>query len=151
MNTQLDQTYLNAWRLFITSHARLIARIDQDLAAAGQIPLNWYDVLIELAEAPKHRLRMSELADKVVLSKSGLTRLVDRLEKEGFLRRKRTSEDKRGAYAVLTDQGWEAMRQAWPVYASGIQSYFAHYLNVDEAHLLTEAFSQMLEGLREAE
>jgi hypothetical protein len=64
MSRKLDELHLAAWRNFITAHARLIARIDQELADAGCVPLHWYDVLIELAEAPEGRLRMSELARK---------------------------------------------------------------------------------------
>src|SRR5689334_5190797 len=113
METRLDPEKLAAWRSFITAHAMIIDRIDRNLAEADLIPLNWYDVLIELAEAPDHRLRMHELASSVVLSRSGLTRLVDRLEKEGYLTRERDSEDRRGAYAVITANGRDALRHAW--------------------------------------
>jgi DNA-binding MarR family transcriptional regulator len=80
MNSQpkLTEPELEAWRAFLTAHARVITRIDGELAAAGRLPLGSYDVLIELAGAPEHRLRMSRLARQVVLSNSGLTRLVDR-------------------------------------------------------------------------
>src|SRR4051812_21881263 len=105
MEQRLDPEKLAAWRNFITAHATLIDRIDRNLAEADLIPLHWYDVLIELSEAPDHRLRMHELASSVVLSRSGLTRLVDRLEKEGFLTRERDATDRRGAYAVITEQG----------------------------------------------
>ena len=87
MTEQLSKQYLAAWRTFLKAHALLVDRIDHDLVAARQLPLSWYDVLIELYEAPERRLRMHEVAERVVLSRSGLTRLVDRLEAEGFLRR----------------------------------------------------------------
>jgi DNA-binding MarR family transcriptional regulator len=141
---ELDEARLAAWRAFITAHALLIDRIDRELAAAGCVPLHWYDVLIELVEAPDHRLRMHQLADQVVLSRSGLTRLVDRLETEGLLKRERSGTDRRGAYAVLTQKGRAALRQAWPVYARGIASHFARHLSVEEAGALTQALQRML-------
>jgi len=139
----LNEDHLTAWRLFITTHARLIDQIDKELNAAHCIPLHWYDVLIELVETPEHRLRLHELAEKVVLSRSGLTRLLDRLEKAGYLHREPDPTDRRGAFAVLNEAGRNAIREAWPVYAAAIQQYFAHYLNPEEAVLLTTMFSRM--------
>src|SRR5215813_4990601 len=115
----LPEAHLAAWRAFLKAHARLVDLIDHDLVAAKRLPLSSYDVLIELYEAPERRLRMHELAERVVLSRSGLTRLVDRLEAEGYLTRDPCKTDRRGAYAVLTEQGREALRHAWPVYAQG--------------------------------
>jgi DNA-binding MarR family transcriptional regulator len=146
--TSLDETALAAWRSFITAHATLIERIDRDLAAAGCVPLSWYDVLIELLEAPEHRLRMSDLASRVVLSRSTLTHLVERLEREGLVRRERSDSDRRGAYAVLTDEGRAAMRKAWPIYARGIAEYFAQHLRADEIASLTGALTRVLAALR---
>lgn len=143
---QLSEQHLAAWRAFLKAHATIIDRIDHDLVAAERPPLSSYDVLIELYEAPEHRLRMHELAERVVLSRSGLTRLVDRLEAEGLLTRDRSVTDRRGAYAVITEQGIEALRQTWPVYARGITEYFARWLTVDEAELLKVAFGRMLEA-----
>src|SRR5947209_4747658 len=115
----LSDQHLAAWRAFLKAHAIIINRIDRDLAAAELPPLSTYDVLIELYEAPEHRLRMHELAQRVVLSRSGLTRLVDRLEAEGLLIRERSGADRRGAYAVVTEEGIAALRRTWPVYARG--------------------------------
>jgi len=142
----LSEQHLAAWRSFLKAHATIIDRIDHDLVAAQRPPLSSYDVLIELYEAPEHRLRMHELAERVVLSRSGLTRLVDRLEAEGLLTRDRSVTDRRGAYAVITEQGIEALRQTWPVYARGITEYFARWLTVDEAELLKSVFGRMLEA-----
>ena len=112
MTRQPSGTSINGWRLFITAHAALVERIDHELAAAGVIPLQWYDVLVELAQAPEQRRRMYELADAVVLSKSSLSRLIDRLEAEGMLRREPAPDDRRGAFAVLTDAGQAALEAA---------------------------------------
>ncbi len=141
---ELDDLRLSAWRAFITAHARLIDRIDRELLAADRLPLNWYDVLVELVEAPENRLRMHELAQRVVLSRSGLTRLVDKLEETGLLRREIDSSDRRGAFAVLTPKGREALRRSWPVYANGILTHFGHHLSNEEAKILADVFTRLL-------
>ncbi len=149
MTKRVEPPYLEAWRLFLTTHARLIESIDRSLRSAEQIPLNWYDVLIELYEAPDRRLRMHELAERVVLSRSGLTRLVDRLEHAGLLRRETDPQDRRGFYTIITPEGIEAMRRAWPVYAEGILKGFAQHLSEEEAQVLVRTFSTMLAAMRE--
>jgi DNA-binding MarR family transcriptional regulator len=149
MSEPLSDAGLAAWRSFITAHATLIELIDRDLSARQCIPLHWYDVLVELLEAPDHRLRMSELARRVVLSRSTLTHLAARLESEGLLRRERTGHDRRGAYAVLTEAGHRAMREAWPVYSAGIAAYFAQHLSAAEAQLLHAAFTRILDAARQ--
>jgi DNA-binding MarR family transcriptional regulator len=140
---RLSEQHLTAWRAFLKAHAIVVDRIDHDLLAARRVPLSSYDVLIELYEAPDQRLRMHELAQRVVLSRSGLTRLVDRLEAEGLLTRDRCGTDRRGAFAVLTEQGIAALRQAWPVYAKGISQYFAQWLTPEEALILGSAFERI--------
>ena len=142
----LSDQHLAAWRSFLKAHAILIDRIDRDLVMAKLPSLSTYDVLIELYEAPGHRLRMHELAERVVLSRSGLTRLVDRLEAEGLLKRDRSGTDRRGAYAVISDQGIAALRRTWPVYARGIAEYFAQWLTLEEAQLLEAAFGRILQA-----
>nr|BBH85344.1 MarR family transcriptional regulator [Thermosporothrix sp. COM3] len=143
---QLSEQHLAAWRAFLKAHALAIRHIDDELTAARRLPLSSYDVLIELYEAPERRLRMYELADRVVLSRSGLTRLVDRLEREGLLERDRCGTDRRGAYAVITQQGIAALRQAWPVYARGIVHHFAQWLSEEEAQLIESAFEKIIQA-----
>ena len=143
---RLSEQNLAAWRNFLKAHAVVVDRIDHDLVAAERLPLSSYDVLIELYEAPERRLRMHELAERVVLSRSGLTRLVDRLEAEGFLRRDRSATDRRGAYAVITEQGIAALRRAWPIYAQAISKYFAQWLSPQEAQVLESAFERILQA-----
>ena len=147
MDTELEQSRLIAWRSFLTAHAALINQIERELAEAGVVPLSWYDVLFALYEVPDQRLRMNELASAIVLSRSGLTRLVDRLETEGLLARERSVSDRRGAFAVLTEKGLAAMRRAWPVYAKGIDEHFARYLSDDEVQVVTEVFQRTLQTL----
>jgi DNA-binding MarR family transcriptional regulator len=144
MTEGLDEGRLAAWRAFLTAHAAVTEQIDREMVAAGVVSLTWYDVLVELAEVPEHRLRLHELADRVVLSRSGLTRLVDRLEAAGLVRRESATTDRRGAYAVLTDEGAAAHRRAWPVYARGIAAHFARHLSADEAAVIERVLTRLL-------
>jgi DNA-binding MarR family transcriptional regulator len=139
------------WRGFLTGHAAVIRRIERDLAAAGAIPLTWYDVLIELYEAPGRRMRLHELADAVVLSRSGLTRLIDRLEQAGLLTREMARTDRRGAFAVLTEAGVAAMKQAWPIYAQGIADSFARHITESESVIMASAFERIVAATRGGE
>jgi DNA-binding MarR family transcriptional regulator len=142
----LSEQHLAAWRAFLKAHATIINLIDRDLVAAQRPQLSTYDVLIELYEEPEHRLRMHELAERVVLSRSGLTRLVDRLEAEGLMIRDRCGTDRRGAYAVITEQGIAALQRTWPIYARGITEYFAEWLTLEEAQLLESALARILQA-----
>jgi DNA-binding MarR family transcriptional regulator len=144
MEERLSDNELAVWRAFLTAHAFVIRRIEHELAAAGTIPLTWYDVLIELYEAPDNKMRLHELADAIVLSRSGLTRLLDRLERAGLIVREVAEVDRRGSYAVLTDAGTDAMRRAWPVYARGIKAYFARHLRPEEHAILWAALERVI-------
>ena len=128
-----EEEQLILWRTFLAAHAAAVGRIDAELRQADLLPLEWYDVLLALEEAPQQRLRMSELAQFVLLSRSGLTRLVDRLEKEGLLRREACVTDRRGAYAVLTEAGLAARERTWPTYSEGIVRHFARHVSTEEA------------------
>jgi len=139
----LDVAREEAWRAFITAYAVAIEGIERGLAEAGLPPLGWYDVLLELSVAPGRRLRMYELASAVVLSRSGLTRLVDRLERAGLLRREPTPDDRRGSFAVLTREGEEMRRRMWPVYARGIAEHFGGHLGDDEVRVLAGAMKRV--------
>ena len=151
MRAHITPSQLTAWRLFITTHTTLIEQIDRELSVAGCVPLQWYDVLVELQEAPDRRLRMAELARRVILSRSSLTHLADRLEREGLLSRERVETDRRGAYAVLTDQGYQALRAAWPIYARGIVQHFSRHLTEAELQTLSDVFQRLLTAVASAE
>ncbi|WP_199337055.1 MarR family winged helix-turn-helix transcriptional regulator [Oscillatoria sp. FACHB-1407] len=140
----LDPLRNSTWRLFLTAHTRLIARIEQNLTAAKLPPLEWYDVLFALKEAEGYRLRLSELAERVLLSRSNLTRLVDRLEKAELLRREPCPSDRRGTFAILTETGLTMQQQMWVVYSEGIADYFASHLNDDEVKTLQVIFQRLL-------
>lgn len=143
MSEPIDEFHLAAWRAFLNAHAAVIDRIEREMEDAGVLPLGSYDVLVPLSEAPDHRLRLHELASRMVLSRSTLTRMLDRLEAEGLLARERVATDRRGAYAALTARGQEALRRAWPIYARGIRAHFAAYLADDEAPALTAALGRI--------
>jgi DNA-binding MarR family transcriptional regulator len=143
MMTEPDEQRLVAWRALLTTQARAVEAIERDLAAADLVPLTWYDVLVALWEAPDHRLRLHELAREVVLSRSGLTRLVDRLEAAGLLRRESCADDRRGAFAVLTPEGRAAQLKAWPIYARGISAHFGRHLSDTEATILATALGRV--------
>ncbi|MDP9483288.1 MAG: MarR family transcriptional regulator [Chloroflexota bacterium] len=115
---------LAPWRAFLTAHALVSRRLDDDLRAEHRMTLAEYAALLQLAESPDRRLRMNQLADGIVLSRSGVTRLIDRLEADGLVARKHCASDGRGAEAELTDQGLSRLRQASRTHLRGIEAYF---------------------------
>jgi DNA-binding MarR family transcriptional regulator len=128
---------MRAWRAFLRAHDAVTRLLESELERERDLPLASYDVLVQLAETPAGALRMSELAGAVLLSRSGLTRLVDRLEREGLVRRTSCPSDARGTLAVLTDAGRARLREAAPVHLRGVREHFAS--PYDEAELDTLA------------
>jgi DNA-binding MarR family transcriptional regulator len=124
------------WRAFLRAHAGVTRQLERELGAEAGIPLAWYDVLLQLAEAPERRLRMAELAERVLLSRSGLTRLVDRLQAEQLVVRQPAPDDARGMYTVLTPQGLAALRRSAPVHLAGIQRHWLAHFSDDELRQL---------------
>jgi DNA-binding MarR family transcriptional regulator len=139
------------WRTFLTAHAAAIDRIERDLAEEGLMPLSWYDVLLALYEAPERKLRMHELAHAILVTRGGLTRLVARIEGAGLLRREPDPSDGRGLYAVLTEEGLEALRRTWPTYARGIAEHFGKHLNDAEVEILDRALRRVLIAARKGD
>jgi DNA-binding MarR family transcriptional regulator len=127
--------HVATWRAFLEAHAAVGRGIDRELSAAGLPPLEWYDVLWALREAPGRKLRMNELAERVLLSRTGMTRLVDRIEAAGCLRREPVPGDRRGTYAALTSEGNQLLRKMWPVYERCIGSWFAEPVGADRETL----------------
>ncbi len=150
MTKEPEASSVATWRAFLTAHTTLVEAIERELAQAGLPPLGWYDVLFALEVAPKRRLRMAELSRAVVLSRSNLTRLVDRLEAAGLLRREAVPDDRRGAYAVLAAEGANLRRRMWPVYARCIHERFARHIDAAEAKTLCDVFERLLTALPEA-
>lgn len=126
-DSEQDQD-VTVWALFLRSHAAVVRRLDQELINATGLPLTWYDVLLELNAAPDRKLRMQALGERVVLSRSRVSRVVDELARKGLVCREADPVDKRGAAAVLTDAGRTALRQSAPVYLAGITEHFTRHL-----------------------
>jgi len=138
----------HAWAVLLTAHATLLERIESALAAASLPPLSWYDVLWELEKADG-RLRMIELARRVVLSKSNLSRLADRLEEAKLVERQDAADDRRGYDLVLTRAGRAMRRKMWPVYEAQIQRLFASHLSAEEARVIGEALGRTVKAARD--
>ena len=141
---KLTREQLAAWSGFLLSHAQIVRALDAELERKHGLPLTSYDVLIQLSLAPKRRLRMFELADAVVLSRSGLTRLVDRLERAGLVERERGELDSRQMYACLTDRGLEALAEATPTHIAGIQELFLERLSKEQTEQLAAIWRAVL-------
>ena len=137
----------HAWAVLLTAHAVLIERIQGALTAAGLPALDWYDVLWELEKA-NGRLRMHDLARRVVLSRSNLSRLADRLEGAGLVAREDCSEDGRGYELVLTRAGRAMRRKMWPVYEGEIERAFSRHVTLEEARAIGEALGRAVKAVR---
>jgi DNA-binding MarR family transcriptional regulator len=135
---------IRAWSALLRTHAALVPEIDRSLQQAVGLPLGWYDVLLELAAAPDRRLRMSDLGQRVVLSRTRVSRIVDELVAEGLVRRQDNPADRRSAYATLTEAGFARFRQAVPHYLSAIEDQFAARLTAAELRCISTALERAL-------
>lgn len=133
------------WPLMLEAHSTLIEAVERELEAVGGVPLGWYDVLAQLALAPEHRLKMNELADSVLLSKSGVTRLVDRMERAELIERATCPTDRRVVYAQLTERGKELFDTASPVIQATIERRFTSLLTDVEARAMRNALDKVLD------
>jgi DNA-binding MarR family transcriptional regulator len=136
-----------AWSLCFVAHALMAKKIDEAMEEAGVIPLDVYDVLLNLEMAHGGRLRMSELAEAVLLSRSGLTRLIDRLEQKGLIERINCEQDRRSTYAQITEQGLSERKKAWPVFESQIEALFASQLSAGDEVFLTGIYGRVLKHM----
>lgn len=129
----LGEQQLAAWKALLIAHAAAVGAIEGKLAAAGEVPLTWYDVLWALRkQGGDCRLRFRVLQDEIVLSRSALSRLVDAMAKAGLVRKKTCAVDARGLDIEITDKGQKALASAWPLYSEGILEHFARHLTVAE-------------------
>lgn len=141
----LEDVEMAAWRSFLAAHRRVIEELATELREVEDLPLSWYDVLVQLSEAPAQSLRMLELADAVMLSKSGLSRLVDRMQEAGLVRRASCRADGRGVMAVLTDAGWQRLEEAAPTHVRGVRRCFVDRLEPGEAAVLARSLGRIAE------
>ena len=133
---------LRAWRLFFESALALLDLLDGELQEHVGIPMRWYDVLVQLEESPEG-IRMNALADRILYSKSGFTRVVDRMEEAGLVRRVRPEDDRRSILVALTDQGAEKLEQARRHHRDGIEHHFSRHLTEADIKALTRALEKV--------
>jgi DNA-binding MarR family transcriptional regulator len=144
--TLLSREELAAWRGLLRVHAGMTKALDAELMREHRLPLTSYEVLLFLADSPEGRLRMSELADGVLLSRSGLTRLVDRMERDGLLRRERCTEDQRGWFAEITDEGRDLFARARKTHLDGVRERFLGHLSRAEQRDLAAIWEKVSPG-----
>ena len=137
---------LAAWRGLLRVHSALVKALDSELEAVHDLPLSSYEVLLHLGSAPGGRLRMSELAEHVLLSRSGMTRLIDRLERDGLVARDTCSRDGRGCYAALTERGRELLEQARITHLEGVRARFLAHFDEDELGTLAAYWERVVPG-----
>lgn len=145
MPKELEEKQIDTWGKMLRIHSNSTVQIELALAKENLIPLTWYDVLLVLSKAEGERLRLSDIATRVVLTRSGLSRRISNLEKKGLIRRETCEHDRRGAYAVLTSKGKNELKAAWPVYKSGIIENFLNVLTKSDIANLDRIFSKILE------
>lgn len=138
------KTAIKAWARLMRAQQAVLGRVEADLKAAGLPPLGWYDVLLELARTDDGRLRQFEIGERVLLSKFNVSRLLDRLEAEGLVKRQSCKEDRRGADVVITRAGRELQKKMWPVYEGAIAQHFARRYTDKEAEQLGELLRRLL-------
>ncbi|XVV16464.1 MarR family winged helix-turn-helix transcriptional regulator [Actinoplanes sp. CA-131856] len=135
---------LAAWAALLRVHAALVPRLDKELQAACNLPLTWYDVLLELNSAPGRKLSMGELGEVAVVSRTRASRVVDSLVAAGLVAREANPGDKRSAYAVITEEGRRRLREAAPVYLAGIARHFTSRMSAAEARTVAKALEKVL-------
>lgn len=143
MDKTLSPEQLEAWRLFLEAHASVTRVLERELMDARQLPLTWYDVLVQLEEAGGS-LRMHELADRLLLSRSATTRFVERIEKRDLIERRASPEDRRGTQVVLTVGGKDVLRNAAPIHLSGVEEHFVGRLTDSDTQALTRALKKLV-------
>jgi DNA-binding MarR family transcriptional regulator len=139
----LDGVALDAWTSFLRTHAGVTRRLNADLLAVHDLTLNDYEVLLHLSRAPERRLRRVDLVDRLVLTPSGITRLLEGLERSGYVSKAACESDARVTYAVLTDAGHEKLRAAARTHVAGIREQFADRFSDDELATLAALLGRL--------
>jgi DNA-binding MarR family transcriptional regulator len=142
LRTRPSSRQLAAWRAFLEAHHGVVALLADELEQAG-LQLGFYDVLIHLSEAETPGLRMADLARRVLISRSGLTRLINRMEEEGLVLREPSPEDGRGYYVLPTPRGEAALRRASPTHLEGVHRHFSSLLTDEETEVLLAALARV--------
>jgi DNA-binding MarR family transcriptional regulator len=141
--SRLDGTALEAWRSFLQSHASILRALDADLVAEHGMTSRDYEVLLYLSQAPERALGMSALAEATMLTRSGITRLVDGLVSNGLIERVACAKDARVSYAKLTDAGYEKLRSAGCTHIAGIKRMFLEHFTAEEIDALASLLGRL--------
>ncbi len=139
-----DQTSVKAWAQLLKTHRFLLEQVETDLKTAQLPSLSWYDVLYELKCAGPAGLRQYEISAQILLNKHNLSRLLDRLQANGLIRRESCPEDGRGHCVHITDTGTQVLKKMWPIYGSAIQSHFSEHLNREEVQQLSDILLKLM-------
>jgi DNA-binding MarR family transcriptional regulator len=142
-DSRLDGAALEAWRSYLQSHASIVRLLDAELAAAHGITARDYEVLLYLSQSEDHRLPMSALAERTMLTRSGITRLIDGLVQTGLIERVACPSDARVSYARLTDPGYAKLREAGATHVAGIHRLFLESFTQDEIQQLASLLSRL--------
>lgn len=145
-----SDTRMRAWGLFLYSHSLLLERIESELSAAQLPALGWYDLLWELEKVPDGKLRMHELADRIVLPRYNLTRLADRLVEARLIEREDCPDDRRGYFLVITGAGRRMRKRMWEVYEPLIEECFTAHLTEAQALAMVDGLAQVARAIRES-
>ena len=145
METVPSRQTETAWIQFLRAHQVLLGQVESALKEAGLPPLSWYDVLLELSRDPESGFRQYEIGERILLNKHNLSRLVDRLETEGLVKRQTCDSDGRGNIVKITKKGMQLKQEMWPVYAKELQELIAKPLTVTQVRSLTEIMNALLQ------
>jgi DNA-binding MarR family transcriptional regulator len=145
----LDEAEMSAWHALIRAHSRVVRRLEAELESEHGFTLPAYEVLAHLSEAPDRRLRMTDLAKHAVLTPSGLTRLVDKLSREGLVERQRCGADARVVYAVLTPTGMARLEAAYPTHLRGVREHYLNWLTPAQQRALSDALGDLAGACRQ--
>lgn len=144
--TRQTKSTLEAWRGLLFAHAKVLRALESDMTEQHGLPITWFDLLSRLSQAPNQRLRMHELEEASLFTRSGITRLADRLEEAGLVRRERSADDRRGVYVALTSLGTARIQEVWPDHINSVERHFGRYLDSDDATALERAANKILKG-----
>ena len=146
MASQSSQDQISVWRSFLEVHSAVIKALEKELIEDQSFSSTWYDVLTHLSEAPGARMQHQALAGSLLLSRSGVTRLVDRMAEAGLVCRESSPEDRQVSYVVMTQPGRDALDRASPGHMHGIAQHFVRYLEAGDVALLQGFLSRVLDG-----
>ena len=146
MSHKPTETVIRAWARLVKAQQLALTAVERDLKTAGLPQLVWYDVLLEVERAGGEGLRPFELEQAMLLAQYNLSRLIDRIERAGYVERRVCEDDGRGQLIVITDSGKAMRRKMWPVYARGIEAALGRHLSVKQTEALDDLLGTLVEG-----